>query len=141
MDTYIRNRNTFDYDPITCECGQVVLLPESELKIEQFTVSGPEYFTAEEYEGGPDWAEYTVRCISLIKDCEDYSPWGILSWMVDDKMFASWDSDHENLIAFAGVSWADIVADPASYLSAQWRSDDYFEPWKHGYTPIGESGS
>ena len=131
---YIRERNTFGYDPDTCECGHVVLLPESELRIDDFIVSGPETGLSLE-ETDPPWAEYTVRGVSMLESCDDYIEFGILSWMVDDKMFANWDHDHHNLVAFPGVTWADIVADPATYLSAQWRSDDYFEPWKHGYKP------
>lgn len=127
---YLTLHRSFDYPSENCVCGTVTLLPPSELRIQNFRVTGPEY------DSEPPWAGYMVRGIDLLSSVEGYFHQGVLAWLVDSAVFCSYDNEHENMHIFPGVSWAEICQNAAPFLSAQWSGDyDFFEPWKHRYVP------
>jgi len=64
-----------------------------------------------------------------------YDPAGILAWFPEFRRYGSWDADHHTALTFPKTSWANIAADAAEYVGAQWNGpSDIAEPmmpWKH----------
>ncbi len=76
---------------------------------------------------------YAIPAVSLTGECKAYDPEFILLWLPHEKLFGTWDCDHWVLKVFRQATWADIVANPAAYLNAQWDWRDklgsQFVPW------------
>ena len=77
---------------------------------------------------------YGYRAVELVKACHNYSPSGMMLWLPDLGMYGQWDCDHHKIITFPGVSWRDIVREPARYFDAMWQPDrvahEYLRPWE-----------
>lgn len=133
---YIGSRLDFDYQRENCPFGNVKMHPLESLRIQQAHVVGPLY------EDEPAYAGYMVRVVDLVEIVEDYYPEGVLAWMVDEKMFCTYDSEHENMVAFPGASWQEIVDNTAHYLSIIFKGGGpefpYFAPWDYGYKPVDD---
>ena len=59
----------------------------------------------------------------MVESCQHYRPAGVLLWLPDAEVFATWDDDHRTLWAFPGVTWSRIVASPVPYLNACWEPE------------------
>ena len=60
---------------------------------------------------------------SLIRECNDYSPNGVLVWFPEFDAYGSWDCDHLRIILYPGVTWTDIVREPTWFINGQWYPD------------------
>jgi hypothetical protein len=103
-----------------------------ELKLAQFTVdswelhhNGPLPFDPEEsrqYEG-----------YSLVQDCNDYDPMGVLVWFPCFSAYGSADVGHERIIIYPSASWPDILAHLGDYANGQWYPEkvphEEVNPW------------
>ena len=132
---FLRSGDQFEFDSSLAECGPVTLKPFAHLCDDEFTIY-TEGTPAERND--PHRGEegcYVLRVVDLIGEC-DYGPDGLLAWFPDYQKFGSYDEDHHRAIVFTHATWAEIVANPAKYLDAQWNASGRFakyvhEPWKH----------
>lgn len=136
MIDFLESGNEFEFDSSKAECGPVRLKPLSHLRQDEFTIRTDGTPAQKNDPHRRDEGYYILRVIDLVGECDAYDPDGLLAWFSDYKMFGGYDVDHHNAIVFAKASWADIVADPAKYLNAQWNPKGRFvkyihEPWKH----------
>ena len=46
---------------------------------------------------------------------------GVLLWLPQAELYATWDDDHRTLWAFPGVECSRIAADPVRHLNACWE--------------------
>lgn len=81
---------------------------------------------------------YLVPVVSLVRECEHYSPQFLLVWLPQEGLFGTGDEEHGHLLTFPGVTWTEIAAQPVPYLEAQWTPDngkaEYLRPWpKYAY--------
>jgi hypothetical protein len=118
------------------EVGPIVLHPLDHLTISTFDVLTEDTPAHANDPNRNKSGHYVVRAVDLVAECDAYGPEGILAWLPDDKMFATYDTDHAHVIVFPKATWTDIVKSPAKFLDAQWGDFDGFgrhiEPWKHG---------
>ena len=140
-----------EYDHKQCECGRVTLLRPRQLRRRPFTILTSEMQLVY---GDPCRGKgcYVVPAVNLIATCELYDPYGILIWIPRGRLFATWDCDHHLIQVLCArhirggsafiepATWADIVADPARFLGAQWRVDattaKLLVPWpKYRWAP------
>ncbi len=118
---YLRSGDQFDFDPSKVECGPVKLKSLAHLHRDEFTIvtEGTPAHRKDPHRG--EEGSYILRVVDLIGECDSYDPDGLLAWFCDYKLFGSYDVDHHQAIIFPTASWADIAADPARYLNAQWN--------------------
>lgn len=129
---FLSRNGQFNYDVSACEPGEVGLKCLEDLTVGEVWVNtdgaGDPNSGAEGY--------YSIPAVSLTGKCESYDPEFILLWLPNEKLFGTWDCDHAVLTVFPDANWAQIVANPAVYLNAQWDSDPSvgvpLEPW-HSY--------
>jgi len=80
---------------------------------------------------------YVIPAVDLVASCTgDYPPEGLIAWIPDLEMYATWDSSHLDILVFGNATWTDIAASPLRYVNAQWSEDRpgyYLAPWLHGY--------
>ena len=60
---------------------------------------------------------------SLIRTCRSYSPKGILVWFPELEAYGSADTEHQRIIIYPGVTWADVQRAPTWYINGQWYPD------------------
>jgi hypothetical protein len=140
-----------EYDPATAEPGMLTLRPLDELTL------GAIYMNSDEEGHAPDEHEepgagedphiddeetgyYLIPAVDLVASCTgDYPPEGLLAWIPDLGMYATWDSSHLEILAFPNVTWSEITREPLRYVTAQWYEYGeappgyYLAPWLHGY--------
>jgi hypothetical protein len=126
---FLRAGRQLEYDHASIEAGEVKLKRFDELVL-------GEVWIGTDMSGDPHAKErgyYAIPAVSLTGECASYDPDFILLWLPREKLFGAWDSDHWVLTVFRGVSWADIVASPATYINAQWDTQrqvgEQFRPW------------
>ncbi len=126
---FLQSGRQLDYDPASVEPGEVKLK-----RLEEFAIG--EVWIGTEIPGDPHAGEsgyYAIPAVSLTGECEDYDPEFILLWLPEERLFGTWDCDHWVLKVFRNARWADIVANPAAYINAQWDWNDelgsQFVPW------------
>ncbi|MBI1176200.1 hypothetical protein GC207_02035 [bacterium] len=70
---------------------------------------------------------------SLIKECNDYSPEGVLAWFPEFKAYGSADTDHQRIMIYPGITWSDILREPTWFINGQWYPDrvahEEVNPW------------
>jgi hypothetical protein len=125
------------YNAAKTEVGPIVLKPIDHLRVSDFEASANGAPAQDKDPNRAKRGHYLVRAIDLVAECDAYGPEGILAWLPDYKCFGQWDPDHQRVMVFPKTKWSQIVANPARYLDAQWRSEseDFardIEPWKHG---------
>jgi hypothetical protein len=126
---FLRAGRQLEYDHGRIEAGKVKLKRLDEL-------SPGEVWIGTDVHGDPHAGEngyYAIPAVSLTGECQAYDPDFILLWLPQEKLFGTWDCDHWVLKVFRGASWADITANPAAYINAQWDVNDKlgtrFVPW------------
>jgi hypothetical protein len=113
-----------EYDPARCQPGVVTLVALDQLAVRAVGARIP--LSAELADDDPHMGErgyYLVPAVSLVAACQHYRPAGVLLWLPDAEVFATWDDDHRTLWAFPGVGWSQIVADPVPYLNGCWEPE------------------
>lgn len=119
--TFLDQGKELNFDHETTEVGRVTLkqikdLAETDLYINS---GAPPSKNADVDNGKSGY--YAIKGVDLIETCDkSYDPHGILTWIPKLEIYATWDSDHYQLIGFPGINWSDITANPAKYLDAQW---------------------
>jgi hypothetical protein len=131
---FLKNGSQLDYDPEDCECGQVTLLAHDKLSPGVVFVDSDDAPFADQDPHVEEAGCYVVPAFSLIAECgEGYDPEGILIWLPDQKVFATWDSEFWNVLIFPYATWGDISANPLKYLNALWEPDavhcEYLRPF------------
>jgi hypothetical protein len=63
---------------------------------------------------------YHVPAVSLVSRCSNYRPAGLLVWLPDQAVYATWDDDHHVLWIFPEAGWSQIEANPIPYLNSLW---------------------
>ncbi len=123
-----------EYDASSIEPGVVGLKSPAELELGVVWINSDESPLSQDDPHAEDEGYYEVPAVSLLSECEAYDPDFILLWLPNEQSFGTWDCDHWDLRIFPGKTWADIVADPATYLDAQWsdyegKNTEYFKPY------------
>jgi len=134
---FLKAGKQLSYDAKSVEAGEVKLKPFDALELKEVWV------TNEMVDEDPNVDQdgyYSIPAVSLTGECKSYDPEFILLWLPNDKLFGAWDCDHGVLTVFQGASWPEIVAQPASYLNAQWDLNTTvgtrFKPWlKYEFKP------
>jgi hypothetical protein len=135
---FLASGQQLEYDPTTCEAGQVRLHGLSELRTRTFGAhcGGTPFETDDPDLGGV----YRVPGVDLVAACTgDYKPEGLLIWFPGERSFGVWDSSHDYVLVFGSVvSWSDIAKNPARFINAQWGFEDidrapaeFLQPWKN----------
>ncbi|MEM9777239.1 MAG: hypothetical protein AAF902_21865 [Chloroflexota bacterium] len=121
--SFLEANKQFKYNPLDCECGQVELLSYGELEEDVIWIDNS---------SANQKSYYELPVISLLADCDHYDPEDILVWLIDEEIFGTWDNEHWVLTVFGKTTWADIVKEPAKFLSAQWKEieHDWAQHWK-----------
>jgi len=137
-----------DYDATAAEPGLLALRRLGELTLGALCVNSDEEGhppgESEEPGAGEDphiydeeTGYYVIPAVDLAASCTgDYPSEGLLSWIPDRGMYATWDSSHLEILAFPNATWSDIAVSPLRYVNAQWSSDPpgyYLAPWLRGY--------
>ncbi|MCP4524588.1 MAG: hypothetical protein GY833_01550 [Aestuariibacter sp.] len=121
------------YNPSRCEAGHIVLLPLNQLSLGEVYIDSEESILAKSDPHVGERGYYTVPAVNLVADCDGYDPKGILIWLPDLELFATWDYDHWDIRVFPDVTWIDIVSNPVKYINAQWYPDkvdnELLIPW------------
>jgi hypothetical protein len=116
-DGEVRQLKFFAPDELTC---QKFTVDSFELHLNGPLVSHP--VEQREYEG-----------YSLIQDCNDYSPEGVIVWFPEFKAYGSADTEHQRIIIYPGVTWSDILREPTWFINGQWYPDrvahEEVNPW------------
>lgn len=127
---FLKAGKQLSYDFKSVETGEVKLKRFEDLIL-------GEIWSDTDMEGDPHQFEeghYAIPAVKLTGECEHYLPEYLLLWLPNEKMFGAWDSDHGVLTVFNGATWADIVANPAPFISAQWNPESgvgtRFQPWQ-----------
>ncbi len=132
---FLQSKRQWNYNAAESEMGNITLNELSELKVETFHLQT--YATPLESEDPHVEDEvggyYHVPAVSLVKECEFYSPQFLLVWLPQEGLFGNGDEEHGHLLTFPSANWADIVAQPAQYLEAQFMPgngiSEYLRPW------------
>ena len=139
LRAFLRGRKRLRYDAAECEPGRITLLPLSKLAVGMVWVNAR---PADDPRGDPHAGgdgHYAIPAVNLVATAEDYDPEYILLWLPGEGLYGTWDNDHAELWVFPGATWADIAADPATYVSAQWDGPDQAVPFvpypKYPYRP------
>lgn len=80
--------------------------------------------------------QYQIEVVDLVAESEHYDTEGLLCWIVAMKQFGCVDPEHGDVIAFPGVTWTELAANPLPYLDAQWQGAENDAgiralPWMH----------
>lgn len=130
---YLKSGQQLQYDAAQCEAGSVTLKKYEELAISEIWVNSYGSPIQAEDPHSNDEGYYIVPAVDLVATCEAYGPEGILIWLPTYKVFGQWDCDHCDVVVFPQITWAEIVANPARYLGAQWDANqadyEYLQPW------------
>lgn len=123
-----------EYGSSSIEPGTVRLKSLDKLELGVVWVNSDESPLSQDDPHFGDKGYYEVPAVSLTGECEAYDPDFILLWLPNEQSFGTWDCDHWDLYVFPRKTWADIVADPATYLDAQWsdydrKNSEYFKPY------------
>jgi hypothetical protein len=134
LEAFLREGKQLEYDPSSCEAGEVNLKSLSELEPGVVWISPDISALRDEDPHANDDGYYEVPAVSLTGKCQAYNPEFILLWLPSEKVFGTWDSDHWELRVFAGKTWKEIVAEPSTFLNAQWydyecKISEYFNPY------------
>ena len=117
------------------EIKEVELFTFDELEVKVFDVQTTHYYLNGEYSEDDD-QKYEYRGLNLVKNCNSYSPEGILVWFIDLFSYGSWDCDHHTIMLFTEISWTEILKEPDIYFNAQWYPKNvdhkYIKPWEYG---------
>lgn len=110
------------FDVEECEAGPVQLRSTDELKLERLPVETyPNTFREEDpllnKEGFYNESGfYSILAVPLTQG--DRVSYSILLWLPLEKVFATYDDDHHDLLLFHNTTWPQIVADPLKCLNA-----------------------
>jgi len=131
---FLTSGKKLEYDPSSIEPGVVGLKGLDELELGVVWVNSEESPLSDDDPNAGDKGYYEVPAVSLLRECEGYDPDFILLWLPNEQSFGTWDCDHWDLYVFSGRTWPDIVADPATFLNAQWsdcerKNSEYFKPF------------
>ena len=132
-ENFLKRGKQLVYDEPNCEAGKVALKKYDELSLSEIYVDSEQSPIQNEDPHFGEAGYYVVRAVDLVSECLTYGAEGILVWLPDYKLFGTWDCDHWDILVFPEATWADIVANPALYLSAQWKPNleigNYLKPW------------
>lgn len=133
LHQFLEHGKSLAFDPKDCETGAITFHSLSDLSLSEFHLQT--YATPIEKDD-PNVGEsgvYVVPAVSLLSDCQKYGADFLLVWLPEEKKFGSGDEEHGHLIVFANATWSDIMANPVSYLEAQWNEGgefgEYLRPW------------
>lgn len=104
-----------------------------ELTAQKFTVNSYELYMKGLLDSDPgeqrDYDGY-----SLIRECNDYPPDGVIAWFPEFHAYGSADPDHQEIIIYPGVSWMDITREPTWFINGEWYPDrvahQVVNPWR-----------
>jgi hypothetical protein len=131
---FLQSGEGLRYDPTGTEIGYVALKSFASLGTStiamypgcQNIIDDPYYLLD---------GRYQIEVVNLIAESESYDADGLLCWITRIQEFGSVDPDHGTIVAFPGVTWSTIVADPVRFLDQQWDRNeeisDLVQPWMH----------
>ena len=122
LEDFLNAGRQLDYDASECEMGKVTLKDVSSLQVADYPT---DLFNLDidltMFPESGSLPSFTTEGVSLIAECEDYDPDGLLLWIPKLNSYGTWDCDHEVVSAFpSDVSWSMISNDPLRYLNAFW---------------------
>lgn len=59
----------------------------------------------------------------LLAHCDDYDPSGLFVFVPELLAYGSFDSDHESLVVYPQLRWAQFANDPVRFINAAWGPD------------------
>jgi len=108
------------------EVREVTFFAPDELTPQKFIVDSYELASNGPLETDPE-EQREYEGYSLIRECNAYSPEGILVWFPGLKAYGSADTEHQRIIIYPGVTWSDVLRNPTWFINGQW----YPEHVKH----------
>ena len=114
------------------EVRRLTFFSPDELRPEKFTVDSYQLYLNGPLETDPE-EQRGYDGYSLIRECNSYSPDGVLVWFPDFKAYGSADSEHQRIIIYPGVTWLEILREPTWFINGQWYPDrvthEEVNPW------------
>jgi hypothetical protein len=122
---FLARRQQLEYDFDKCEAGRITLLDLDRLKLELFPMDVDNNLLDNSADPHRDELGcYLVRAVSLVAECDEYDPHGLLLWIPSETRLGSWDSSHTLIEAFdPSVTWAHIASEPLLYLNSFWGEE------------------
>jgi len=127
---FLATGRRLEYDPATCEAGQVTLVSLADLKLERFPMETGRLSVFEQDPHYPKRGSYLVAGVNLTADCTNgYEATGLLLWLPVERRYGTWDDSHCTIRVFGPeVTWGHIAAAPAPHINAQWSGIDPTSP-------------
>lgn len=114
------------------EIRNAVFFSSSELKLSKFRVDSYDFFLNGILENDPGEQRY-YEAYSLIRECNSYSPNGVLAWFPSLEAYGSADIDHSKIITYPVLEWSEIESDLQIYINGMWYPHlvphDEVNPW------------
>ncbi len=116
------------------EIREITFRSPDDLVEATFDVSTSDFALQEKWESDPE-LRFEFDGIDLIKECNSYSPKGILVWFPCMQLYGTWDCDHHKIMIFPHAKWSDIRRELRRYVNAQWYPNaaplaEYLRPWE-----------
>jgi len=104
------------------EVRELAFFAPEDITSQKFIVNSYELYLNGRLERDPE-EQREYEGYSLICECNDYSPDGLLAWFPDLQAYGAADPDHQSIIIYPGISWADILREPTWFINGQWYPD------------------
>jgi hypothetical protein len=115
------------------EVTHLTFFAPDELLLQKYIVDSSELHLNGPLENDPE-EQREYEGYSLIRECNDYSPGGVLIWFPEFKAYGSADTGHGRIIIYPGITWFDILKAPTWFVNGQWYPDrvahEEVNPWK-----------
>ncbi|GAA5508888.1 hypothetical protein [Novipirellula caenicola] len=120
--TFLSGDHHLDYDSSDCEIGRFSFHRLADVRTIELLLSthGDDWIADDPHNGE---GHYIVDAFDLLADCDGYDPEGLFVFVPKLATYASFDCDHESLVMYPNLSWAQFAADPVRYINAAWGPD------------------
>ena len=114
------------------EVRQLTFFAPDELTSQKFIVDSYELHLNGPLEADPG-EQRKYEGYSLLRECNDYSPEGVLVWFPEFQAYGSADTEHQRIIIYPGMTWSDILRAPTWFINGQWYrhrvKHEEINPW------------
>jgi len=139
--TFLQSGRQLEYDVGSSSIGRIALKRGSDLSLSTITINPEGTANINDPYRVIDGV-YEVDVYDLVAESDAYGVEGLLCWIVALEQFGCVDSEHGTVLAFPDATWRDIVANPVSYLDAQWCESAIAVsvlPWLHFLFKVQET--
>jgi hypothetical protein len=119
LRAFLSAGSQLQYNENESTIGRIVLKTEAELSRDTIAgYPGCQSIIDDPYEDLDGL--YQIEVYDLVAESEMYQTEGLFCWIIALQCFGVVDPEHGDVLTFPGVTWANIVKSPTTYLDAQW---------------------